>query len=165
MAITLNCECCKKKINAPDNAGGKWAKCPHCGFKCYIPLPPADGEEELKLAPIDENEETRYKQIMRETYHITEELLHQIEEPAEPGQVATIDEKVLTVRIIKYLRQMADGLLDEADDSANKIVPYKAQAKKILGKMLHDEMPEPELSDVPAKVLTGFIKNMLTRLG
>ena len=60
---------------------------------------------------------------------------------------------------------MADGLLEEADDSANKIVPYKTQAKKILGKMLHDEIPEPELADVPAKVLTGFIRNMLTRIG
>ena len=165
MAITLNCECCKKKINAPDNAAGKWAKCPHCGFKCYIPLPPADGDEELKLAPVDDEEETQYREMMRETYHVTEELLHQIEEPGESGHAATIDEKVLTVRIIKYLGLMANGSLDEAANASNKITPYKAQAKKILEKMLSDEIPEPELANVPAKVLTGFIRNLLTKLG
>ena len=45
MAITLHCESCKKKINAPDTAGGKWGKCPFCGHKCYIPSPPDDNEE------------------------------------------------------------------------------------------------------------------------
>jgi len=80
MAITLTCECCKKKINAPDNAGGKWAKCPHCGFKCYIPLPPADGEEELKLAPIDENEETWEINIEKlyEFFEKTKEFVKQL---------------------------------------------------------------------------------------
>lgn len=165
MAITFVCECCKKKINAPDEAGGKWGKCPSCGFKCYIPLPPAEGEEEIGLAPIDENDETQYKELMRETYHITEELLHEIEDSGEAGHAATIDEKVLAVRIVKYLSLMANGSLDEAANAATKITPYKAQTKKILEKMLSDEIPEPELANVPAKVLTGFIKNMLTRLG
>jgi hypothetical protein len=165
MAISFICECCKKKINAPDEAGGKWGKCPSCGFKCYIPLPPAEGEEEIKLAPIDENDETQYKELMRETYHITEELLHQIEDSGEPGHAATIDEKVLTIRIVKYLQLMAGGLLDEAANASEKITPYRTQAKRILEKMLNDEIPEPELANVPAKVLTGFIRNMLTRLG
>jgi hypothetical protein len=165
MAITLNCECCKKTINAPDNAGGKWAKCPHCGFKCYIPLPPSADDEEIKLAPIDEEEETEYKEMMRETYHITEELLHEIEDPGDTGHAATIDEKVLTVRIVKYLGLMASGSLVEAANAAHKITPYKTQAKRILEKMLNDEIPEPELANVPAKVLTGFVRNMLTTLG
>jgi hypothetical protein len=164
MAITFICECCKKRINAPDEAGGKWGKCPSCGFKCYIPMPPSDDEEEIKLAPIDEEEETQYKEMMRETYHVTEELLHQIEDPGEPGQIPTIDEKVLTVRIVKYLGLMANGSLDEAANAASKITPYKTQAKRILEKMLNDEMPEPELAKVPAKVLTGFIRNMLSGL-
>lgn len=165
MAITLHCESCKKKITAPDDAGGKWGKCPYCNHKCYIPLPPSDGEEELKLAPIDDNDETQYKQMMRETYHVTEEMLHQIEEPPEPGQEAKIDESTLTVRIIKYLKLMADGSLNEAEAVASKITPYHHQAKKVLADMLKGEKPEPELAAVPRKVLEGFIRNMIARMG
>lgn len=165
MAITFHCESCKKKITAPDNAGGKWGKCPYCNHKCYIPMPKRDDEEELKLAPIDEDDEIKYKQIMRETCHVTEELLRQIEEPPEQAGGTGIDDKQLTVRIIRYLRQMADGALDEAQNTAQKIAPYRVQAKAILENMLKAGKPEPELADVPKKVLEGFIKNMVNRMG
>ena len=62
MAITFHCESCKKKINAPDNTGGKWGKCPYCLHRCYIPLPETNEEEEIKLAPLDEEEEKKYNQ-------------------------------------------------------------------------------------------------------
>ena len=165
MSISFHCESCKKKITAPDNAGGKWGKCPFCNHKCYIPMPKKDGEEELKLAPLDEDEETKYEQIMRETHNVTGVLLHQTESPPGSAQGAKIDEKQLTVRIIIYLRQMADGRLDEAQTTADKIVPYKSQAKAILENILRAEKPEPELADVPKKVLAGFVRNILTRMG
>ena len=60
---------------------------------------------------------------------------------------------------------MADGRLDEAQTTADKIVPYKSQAKAILENILHAEKPEPELADVPKKVLAGFVRNILTRMG
>jgi hypothetical protein len=164
MSISLHCECCKKKITAPDDAGGKWGKCPYCNHKSYIPLPAKDGEE-IKLAPIDESEETQYKQMMRETYHVTETLLQQIEEPPEPGQEAKIDEKVLIVRIIKYLLLMANSSFDEAQAAENKILPYRNQTKRILENMLKADKPEPELANVPEKLLAGFIRNMLARMG
>ena len=163
MSISLHCECCKKKITAPDDAGGKWGKCPYCNHKSYIPLPAKDGEE-IKLAPIDESEETQYKQMMRETYHVTETLLQQIEEPPEPGQEAKIDEKILIVRIIKYLLLMANSSFDEAQAAENKILPYRNQAKRILENMLKADKPEPELANVPGKLLAGFIRNMLARM-
>jgi hypothetical protein len=164
MSILLHCECCKKKITAPNDAGGKWGKCPYCNHKCYIPLPAKDGEE-IKLAPIDENEETQYKQMMRETYHVTETLLQQVEEPPEPGQEAKIDEKTLTVRIISYLGLVAKSSFDEAQAVENKILPYRRQAKRILEGMLKADKPEPELANIPEKLLAGFIRNMLARMG
>ena len=165
MAITFHCESCKKKITARDEAGGKWGKCPYCNHKCYIPTPPSSDEEELKLAPVDESEEEKYKRIMRETQNITEVLLHQKESPPEPAESTNADDKELMVLIIKYLRQMADGRLDEAQTVAEKIVPYKSKAKAILEDILSGEKPEPELANVPKKVLSGFIRNMLTRIG
>lgn len=164
MSISLHCECCKKKITAPDDAGGKWGKCPYCNHKCYIPLPANEGEE-VKLAPIDETEETRYKQMMRETYHVTETLLQQVDEPPEPGQEAKIDEKTLTVRIIGYLKLMANSSFVEAEAAESKILPYRRQAKRVLENMLRTDRPEPELANVPEKLLAGFIRNMLARMG
>ena len=130
MSISFHCECCKKKITAPDNAGGKWGKCPYCNHKCYIPTPKSDNDEELKLAPIDESEEEKYERMMRETQNLTGVLLHQTEIPPEPAEGGKNDDKELTVQIIKYLRQMADGQLDEAQKTADKIL--KRRKSKLI---------------------------------
>jgi hypothetical protein len=165
MSISFHCESCKKKITAPDDAGGKWGKCPSCNHKCYIPTPRKDDEEELNLSPLDEEEEEKYEKVMRETQNLTGALLHQTETPPEPAEGGEIDDKQLTILIIKYLRQMADGQLDEAQTTADKIVPYKSQVKTALQNILSAERPEPELADVPKKVLVGFVRNILTRIG
>ena len=165
MSISFHCECCKKKITAPDDAGGKWGKCPFCNHKCYIPTPKSDNDEELKLAPIDDEEEKKYEKIMRETRNVTEVLLHQKEIPPEPAEGGKNDDKELTVQIIKYLRQMADGQLDKAKKTADKIVPYKGRAKAVLENILLAEKPEPELANVPKKVLIGFVRNIITKIG
>ena len=81
MTISFNCESCKKKVNAPDGAGGKYGKCPHCNHRCYIPLPKSEGEEELKLAPIDQSEETEYEKKMREARELRQKLLNERDEP------------------------------------------------------------------------------------
>ncbi len=118
MPITFHCECCKKKITAPDTAGGKWGKCPYCNHKCYIPLPPSTEDEEIKLAPIDETEEEKYTRMMRETQSITQSLLHQTKEPDDVQQSGEIDDKELAIRIVNYLKLMSQGALDEADSLA-----------------------------------------------
>jgi hypothetical protein len=163
MPITLHCESCKKKIIAPDNAGGKWGKCPFCNHRCYIPMPETEEEEELKLSPIDESEEKQYNQMMKETFNITENLLHVTEEPAEatPGKTS---ETELMALVIKYLRLMADGSLDEANSIAGKIAAYKATARTILGNILKSKQPEPQLQDIPKKVLERYIRDMLARM-
>ncbi len=165
MSISLNCECCGKKITAPDNAGGKWGKCPYCNHKCYIPTVRSPDEEELKLAPVDEEEEKKYKKIMLETRGLKDELLHQTQGPPEPAEDVKSDDKQLTGLIVKYLRQMADGQLEDAQKTADEIIPFKGQTKAILEKILLAEKPEPELANVPKKVLVGFIRNILTRIG
>jgi len=83
MSISLRCESCKKKIKAPDGAGGKYGACPFCNHRCYIPLQKSEDEEELKLAPIDEQEEARYEQMMAETRDLTENILHENQIPDE----------------------------------------------------------------------------------
>jgi hypothetical protein len=166
MSIVFHCEHCGKKIKASNSAGGKWEKCPSCHNKVYVPSP--DSGEGLKLAPIDGDDEVKQKELMDETYQLTQEILLEREVPNGPPGTAKsaseISEKELTKNIILYLRQMADGELDEATRTADSIVPYGRQAVKILDKIAVSEMPEPELADVPQQVLSGLIRNLRTRI-
>ena len=165
MSISFQCNSCKKKITAPDSAGGKWGKCPYCNYKCYVPLPKDPNEADLTLTPVDLEEEAKYKELMRETYHVTEDLLHKTDEPPEPGNEVHSDEGKLKLMLVRYLAMMAAGQLDEAQQAADKIAKYRMQAKNILEQMAVAEVHEEELQNIPPKVLNGFIRNMLTRLG
>jgi hypothetical protein len=166
MSIIFHCEHCGKKMKAPDSAGGKWEKCPACHNKVYVPGLHSD--EELTLAPVDSDEEAKQRQLMNETYNLTQEILLERDVPEGPPGTARpafeTSEKELTKNIILYLRQMADGELDEAIKTADLIAPYHRQAVKILDKIALSEIPEPELADVPQQVLSGLIRNLRTRI-
>jgi len=166
MSIRLHCDHCGKNIEAPDSVGGKWGKCPACHNKVYVPQPVAD--DELKLAPIDETEEERRKRLMHESYELTKDILHEKApvpaEPATDGAAAEIREEELANRVIRYLRQMADGDLDEAQSTAEHITPHRRQAIALLDSLAQSDPPDPELEDVPKQVLAGLIRNLRTRL-
>ena len=163
MPITFNCENCRKKIKAPDNGGGKYGKCPNCNHRCYIPTPKSPDEEELKLVPINENEESRYEEMMTETSTLTEKILHETDALEEANAEAPND-RTLEKNIILYLRQMADGLLDDAQKTSERFARFKPQTIKVLNQIVSNDTPEPELADVPEKILTGLTKNLRTRL-
>jgi hypothetical protein len=166
MAITFHCQHCGKKIEAQDGAGGKWGKCPACHNKLYVP--DLDPGEELKLAPIDETEEERTKRLMAETYRLTQDILLEREAPDGPSDAAMsaseISDKDLTKDIIIYLRRMADGELDLAQETVELIIPAGARAVEILDRIAVSEMPEPELADIPPQVLAGLIRNLRARI-
>jgi len=168
MPISFHCECCKKKIEAPDEAGGKWGQCPYCHHRCYVPSPPSDDEPELTLVPLDEEEERRRDEMMRETYNLTQNILHEKDtgsvEDAPAGPHETVSERELIKRIILYLRQMADGQLEQAEDTARSIARHRTQAKDILRRMARAERPEPELAGIAPKVLQGFMKQLFGML-
>jgi hypothetical protein len=165
--IIFHCESCKKKIKAPDEAGGKWGVCPYCKHRCYIPLPPSEDEPELKLVPLDEDEEKQRDEMMRETYNLQQNILQERNGGGEDPQAAAgaaISEKELIKAIILYLRQMADGLLEQAEDTAKTILRHQSQAKDILQRMARAEQPEPELADISPKLLQGFMKQLYSLL-
>ena len=164
MSISFHCDSCKKKIKAPDDSGGKYGTCPYCRHRCYVPLPRLDDEDELILAPVDDSEETRYEQLMDETHSITENILQQQQPPDVPGPGTRIDERELTKNIIVYLRQMADGELDKAQEAVDIIIPYREQAVEILDRIAASEVPEPELADIAPRLLNRLIKNLRTRM-
>ncbi|NLH40405.1 MAG: hypothetical protein GX448_01085 [Planctomycetes bacterium] len=168
MTIKFQCSLCGKKIEAPDSTGGKWGKCPGCHNKVYVPQPVAD-EDELKLAPIDETEEQRQRQLMLETLQITRDILQEKNMPeggSGPGPAPTTDinEEKLTDLILRYLRQMANGDLDDAQRTAEQILPHRRKAVLILDRLVTSKETDPELEDIPKQVLLGYIRNLRTRL-
>ncbi|MHC4291306.1 MAG: hypothetical protein ACYTEU_02820 [Planctomycetota bacterium] len=168
MSISLHCESCKKKIKAPDETGGKWGNCPYCKHRCYIPLPKSDDEPELKLMPLDENEETQMQQLMQETKNLTREILSQSDlpedDPVAAANTRTANEKEIIKHCILYLRQMADGELGDAEYTFSQLKKYKKPVLRVLASMARTEQPEPELSDLPPSILQGLIRDVSTKL-
>ena len=168
MSIKFHCEHCGKRIDAPDTAGGKWGKCPACHNKVYVPEPHTNDEEELKLAPIDETEDERQKRLLAETFQITQSILQEKNvpdagvSPMTPASDISSDD--LTEIIVRYLRQMYDGDLDDAQRTAESIAAHRRQSKDILDQIATSDPPDPELMDIPPTVLSGFIRNLRTRI-
>jgi len=168
MAIKLQCNACGRKIEAPDSAGGKWGKCPTCHARLYVPPPPTDtDDDELKLAPVDQAEEQRRKQLMRETLELTQHILEEknpADAPANLGPVPEISDEKLTEHIVRYLRQMANSQLDDAQRTADAIVPHRRKAITILDDFAKEYPPDPELADISQQLLLRFIRNLKTRI-
>jgi len=167
MPITFHCEYCGKKIEAQESAGGKWGKCPACHNRLYVPA--SDSADDLGLAPIDQSDEAKRKRLMAETYQVTQDILREREIPNDfaepPTQTYPISDEELTKNIITYLRQIAKGDLDQAEETADLIIPFGIRAVEILDRIAVSEMPEPELGDVPQQVLSGLIRDLRTRIG
>ena len=168
MTISFHCESCKKKIKAPDDAGGKWGKCPYCTHRCYVPLPKSDDEPELKLAPIDEAEETQMGDLMRQTYDLTHKILRERElfddgSDEDPNAQKAIEKDVIKQSIL-YLRQMADGELSQAEKTFEQLHRHKKPSLRILSAMARAERPEPELADIADGVLQGLIRDVSSKL-
>jgi hypothetical protein len=167
MAITFHCEHCGKKIEAPDNAGGKWGKCPACHNKVYVPG--TEPDEELKLAPIDTSDQAEQRRLMAETRRIEQEILSEQDEVLDDSAeravpVYDVSDKELTKNIIVYLRLMADGDLEQAERIAGSIIHSGKRALKVLDGIALSEIPEPELADIPAQVLSGLVRTLRTRI-
>jgi hypothetical protein len=183
MSISFQCEHCGKKVEAPDNAGGKWGKCPGCHNRVYVPAQrlAEQADDELRLAPLNNEDERKQQEMFAETVRLRQDILSETsvpedvaparEQPAagKPAKhpadkpVAMSDAE-LTTSIIGYLRQMADGELEEAERTAETIISGGSKAIRILERIAVSKTPEPELADIPQNVLSGLIKGLRGRL-
>ena len=168
MTIIFHCQSCKKKIKAPDKKGGKWGNCPHCGLDSYIPMPPSDEQDELKLVPLEEEAKRQYEEKMQQMRKVQMNIL---QETADTDSAEAIgfsydkeQEKKLWKNIVSYLRYMADGQLDEAEQKVSSIKRFPKHAKEILAKISRAEVKEPDLADISPAVLKGLIRNLITEI-
>ena len=168
MSISFNCESCKKKIKAPDKAGGKWGNCPYCKHRCYSPSPKAEDEPELALEPLNANEETQMEELMQQTHILTQSLLSMevpdFDDDSRKGSNRTAQEKEVIKKCILYLRQIADGELKDAEHTFSQLKKSKKPSIRILSSMARAERPEPELADLSDGVLQGLIRDVCTKL-
>ncbi len=167
MSITFHCEHCGKTIEAPDNAGGKWGKCPACHNKVYVP--DSDAGEELKLAPMDTNDLAEQERLLAETRRIEQEILLEKAEalddsPEKAVPVYEASDNELTKNIIIYLRLMADGDLEQAERVSSSIIHCGKRALKIIDGIAVSEIPEPELADIPQQVLAGLVRALRAKI-
>jgi hypothetical protein len=166
MAITFHCKFCGKKIEAPDNAGGKWGKCPSCHNKVYVADINANIDD-LKLAPVDPGEEEKKRQLMIETFQLDQEILKEKDNKNPAGnnaRLTAMSDEELNNKVIMYLRHMAEGSLDAADTVARQISPFGKRAVKILDNIALTDMPAAELQDIPSQVLAGLIRGLRNRI-
>lgn len=173
MSIELHCTKCAKLIRAPDNAGGKRGKCPYCKESIYIPLLP-DEAEEIGIAPIDDGDERRAKELRRESIGYVAAVGHVKDAPPEgaaargsrsdaarsatPGEVVDLGKEVEA-----FLSAMRDSKLTEADQAVARLKQAGSRAKDHVEGSLLDEMP-PSVRGLPPALVKGFLKTLSARL-
>lgn len=176
MSIELHCPQCGKLIKAPDDAGGRHGKCPYCERKVYIPTPET-AIEEIPIAPIDEEELERERQLRKEALELAKVVTHDktavpegesrtrsqaeavVRETESPGQVVD-----LSGEVERFVLAMRDSKLDKADQAVASLKRAGARGKDYVQGLMIDEMP-PEFENVPPPLLKGFLKTLLGRLG
>ena len=168
MSITFDCSGCGKRIEAPDSAGGKRGRCPHCGQANDIPAvaPPADDDDLFGLAPVDEEEERRQREEVQRLLEQERDLLAASTEEAGPplAQRENIDTKDLYHFVVNYCRDMADGQLERAETHVRKLKTFRALGKEAAEDFLSGKADEATLSDIPKPVRQGFLKSLVAAL-
>ncbi len=162
MSIDFHCQACRKKIKAADDAGGKWGKCPYCSHKNYVPRPASPDDEELKLMPLDQSEETQYGSLMNESGELTKMILNEtmVPEGDEDSLPEAHSERDIIRALIHYMRCMVDGHIERAEEYKKQASAAPEKTRDIIDRMMRTQSPEPELADIPPKVIQGYLKSL-----
>ena len=177
MDIEFHCEHCGKVVTAPEDAAGRRGKCPHCDRKVYIPYPSDEAQGELRLAPLDPEDERRRLKAHAEAVELQYRLLH---EQAAPGErrprrnrfdgnaaaapAAKMSRKELNRLLVEFVEAMGGGRLERADQAVGKMAKHKSQVLDILDGLATDELAAYGLPALPRPVLLGFLKQLRLRL-
>ncbi len=171
MSIELHCPQCQKLIRAPDDAGGKTGKCPFCKASVYIPTPPSVDEEEIGIAPVDDEDIRREEQLRREAIQYAASVDHATDPGAEVGGAlergkgqAPAPEIDYDAEVELYIRSMHQSKLGDAEAAVARIKRGGSKAYDFVERLLLDEIA-PEFEGVPPGLVKGFLKRLLGQLG
>lgn len=169
MAIEFHCDHCGKMVRTGDEHAGKRGKCPHCQNSVYIPMP-SDQIEPLALSPVDETDERHRQELLDETRDLVQRIRSDKdtlppESAAAPPRPAPMGDARLTAAnmeslVIQYAICMAKGKLSEAEELAGDIRTNLKAADEVIQRLTLDEVPPPQLADIPRPVLVRFFKDL-----
>lgn len=171
MPIKFECTECHKTVTAPDSAGGKKGKCPFCGEKVDIPLPPGPQEQEdpdlIPLAPIDEDEERQLAEERKALYEQEQGLL---DASAPAGDSVPLDQREdlgaadLHHFVVNYLLDMFEGNLQRAGMHADKLKSFGFKGIGAVDDFLEGGVEEPALEPIPEPIRMGFLRELRERV-
>jgi hypothetical protein len=102
---------------------------------------------------------------MKETHELTKNILHETALPDDDDTPSgPVSEKELLRSIIFYLRNVAQGHLDKAEQYASILKKHKDKTEDLLDRLMRTSVSEPELADIPPKLLAGLMKNLKNQL-
>jgi len=166
MTISFRCEHCGKRVEAPDEVGGRRGRCPYCKGSNYIPAPKTGQEEELlDLAPEDEEALRKHQreiQALRETERaLIAELGHrEASAPPAVDQREDLKPEHLHPYIVNYCLALAGSNLEQANHHLEQLKKVRRMAKAEVERFLSGDILEPTLANIPPKVLHGFLNQL-----
>jgi hypothetical protein len=178
MPIEFHCNFCGRLVRAPDEAGGKKGKCPTCQKILYVPMPEG-AIEEFDLAPVDEQEERRKRQMEEQARATERQLLKEKQLAAEGAAAARPNRDVpepppdvsgpdyaedIEFLVVTWVRSMADGNLGNADRSIMQLQKDRPAAKQALQKLSQAAPPPTDLRDIPRPVLNRYLRMLRDQL-
>jgi len=177
VGIEFHCKHCNKLIRAPREHGGKRGRCPYCKQSVYVPRPP-DEVEEIPVAPLDQGEEQRRKQLDAESLRVERALLHEQREPPEtgrPGASGGAGETAMPLprvsgsadvaaTVILFVKAMRASDLDQAERLAGSLRSQSAAVREHVQRLTVDDIPPPELAGISPALLKGFLRTLLDRM-
>ncbi len=166
MPIEFHCEQCGKLVRAPDDKAGRRGRCPSCHQSVYIPTP-SNKLEPLSLTPTNPKEDEEQERLIRESRELAKRLAREEATVAGPSEPPTHGpQEVLPPQIdvetvlIEYAKCMAAGDLSVAEELAVELRQHRAAAEEIMQRLTLDELPPPQLAQIPRPVLVGFFKQL-----
>jgi hypothetical protein len=168
MTISFACEHCGKRVEAPEEAGGRRGRCPYCKNSCYIPSPVRE-EDLIDLAPEDAEEERRRKReveaLRRQDRALIADTGERPEGAPEPiEQRETLKPEDLHHFIVNYVLDLSHSQLERAQKHLAELKKVKRMARAEVDRFLAGDLLEPALDAVPAKLRMGFLNQLKAAL-
>ena len=161
--VQFICEHCRKAVTAPDEAAGKRGKCPHCEQTSYIPVPREDREEDIPLAPIEDDltpQQREEQAVLREMERLIleEDAATPAPVPLEARDDVTADD--VSHLVVNYCLDMAASQLERAQMHVAKLKAFGYAGIEAADNLLCGKTLEPALDTIPVKLLHAFLEQL-----
>jgi len=119
---------------------------------------PAEEPKQIPLAP----EEPQAEQGQEILGQLSQEK-HVGNDQAATEKPASADRKIDSL-IVAYAQALSDGAIERADQLSGQLASHGAPAAEAVERMMIEQLPRPELGELPKPVLLEFLKQLRSQL-